>query len=110
MTDIAIDGDAQQPSVGSERETLEALVAWAQDAMLNGGRFAVSVRADARGRLYAAPLSGPETFFSDATGRQRIENNEEFGAFLDHVEGEPLAYGYPIRGRSSGPDHTAVPV
>ena len=97
MSENAVDGDTVASPVGGERETLEALVAWSQDTMLNGGRFAVSVRADARGRLYSAPLSGPETFFSDATGRQRIEKSEELGAFLDHIGDEPLAYGYPIR-------------
>ncbi len=91
------------------RGALVALVSWAHNTIVLGGRFGLTFRGDRLGRLYVAPWQGRETFFTDAIGIVHLDEPHlaeggaaALDAFIARNGGAGLSYGHPVKVDAAG--------
>ena len=98
---------------GGDVAQLNDLMTPLRTGVAEGGRFGISFRSDARGRLFVAPWTGPEPFFRDGQGAADLpggadnadpdaDDNAELREFFAEAGAVSLAYGYPLFADENG--------
>ena len=80
---------------------LHELLTLTRDGVVESGRFGISFRGDARGRLYISPWTGSEPFFRDGNGAADLpapagDEGTAIQEFFAEAGTVSLAYGYPL--------------
>ena len=94
---------------GGNIAPLEDLMTPLRAGVAESGRFGISFRSDARGRLFVAPWTGPEPFFRDGQGAADLpggvdnaDDTAELREFFADAGPVSMAYGYPLFADENG--------